>query len=706
MQVNRPLQSLLNRLDTNQNGLSLNELKSLDSDQSGSLNAAEAEAAGIQNPEDRALLNEALQNAKTYNLSGDDIVFPLRDADTEGSAKTYHFLDTPPPSEPRPNSANPVTPGQRGRPPGQVERMSHDAFNPMDPDLGRRLVRLDQALGGADQQVGRPFTYRNPAAAGSTAQLNVAGGVSMGGFDDLKSFNRESVRQHLQAAGTAPSEAQIDAYIQQHGEDMAQQLGADLNGKYSSWTQIGLTGDVNTLDPFRSTGSDDESKVVVCTNIHASVAAYRREVLGQEAYIMTTNGNDQAHIVTVFKDNNTNSWNIQNYGTVVQTDAKDLRELFENYLPDQRQILLGDVKEDGIKVLRNVRTPLGERELRFRSQLGAGNYSPHMGGSSEVQLGTNRINVNHGGFNLNFDPNLSTLGLNYHTRTQEGSRLNTRGVGVELQDFTNPHGFQRERIDAKYESETVGVEQIGPGHERFTRSYWNVHAGIENTSQAGPIYWQNNDDTGAAARLGGMYSHTQSHLFGTQPLRLELGHQFNAGVTATVGTQGDQWFSNYVTRTLGDAVLETKPNLGLRYDQNGFMARGGISPSLNAANINGISHFGQQVDNMFGLEAYGEMGYQNNQLRVSVMGTADLRHENVFQVGLMGDLRLTENLNWSTILSHQNDPLLGNRSAIMTGLQAEFTPGLSFFTQVGADLQATPQANMGLVWRPGAGKRD
>lgn len=698
MQVNRPLQNLFQRLDTDRNGISAGELQSLDPNQDGQVSESEASAAGIQEASDRALLNQALQKTRAPGLQTQDLVFSLSTA-SGASEASYSFVEDPPAA-----AAETVrTPGNSS----QSDRMSQLAFDPMDPDIARRLVRLDQALGGSGQNVmGGAFSYRPLPASGSTARMNVAGATDISSFNDLQSLNRNTVQDYLaQTNGSPPSQAEIDAYIQQHGEDMAQQLGNDLSGKYSNWTQIGLTGDVNTFAPFQSSGSDDKSQVVVCTNIHAAVAAYRREILGQEAYVMTTNGNDQAHIVTVFKDNQTNQWNIQNYGTVVQTEAGDLRDLFENYLPDQRQILLGDVTEDGLRVLRNVKTPLGEQELRFRSQLGAGNYHPGMG-SGNLQLGTDQLgstfDLGPGQANVNFDPRSNTLGLNYHLRSQNADGLHTRGVGIEVQDHTNAHGFERQRIDAKYESENVNIEQRSPAHERFTRSYWNVHAGMEDTSLSGPIYWQNNEDSGPAARLGGLYSYTQNNLLGSQPLRLEAGYQFNAGTTYTMGTEGSQPFTNYITRTLGDSVLEGKGNLGLRYDSNGFMARTGINAGLNAANINGFNDLGLQMDNMFGMDAYGEMAYTSNRLRVGVMGNADLRHPGVFQVGARSELFLTDKTSWSTVLSHQNDPLLGNRSAIMTGLQSEFAPGFSVYGQVGSDLEGRAQGNVGLMWRPGA----
>lgn len=582
------------------------------------------------------------------------------------------------------------------------DRLNYGGFKLDNPDLGGRLISLRQAFAPGEQNTLNPQSFQlSSQAPEGVARMDVNGATShnIQSFSDIKTLNQETITQHLsQTLGRTPTETEVNDYLQANGNAMAQMLGSDLGDKYSSFTSVGLTGDVNTLDPFRSTGPDDPN-IVVCTNIHASVAAYRQEVLGQEAYIMTSNGNDQAHIVTVYKDNDKNTWNIQNYGTVVETEAKDLRQLFEEYLPDQRHITLGSVKEDNIGLARDTRTALGEREYRFRSQLGAGAANLDTQRGNFIEAGNQEFAAGLGGLKVSFDPTTTTAALNYHTRTVEGNQETIRGMGIEGQDHTNDFGFQRQRIDAKYESQKVTHEQVKPGHEKYTRQYFNVHAGLEQTSQDGPIYWANNTDTGPAARAGAFYSHTQNNLYGTRPLRLEWGTQFNAGVTATVGTQGKDFYSQYVTRTLGDAVLEGQTNIGLRYDKEGLSVRGGLTPRIDVANINGVQHFGQQLNNTFELDAYGEVSYQGDRGQVAVMGQADLRHAGVFEVGAMTQLNLTEKLSWANSFSHQNDPLLGNRTGWRTGVQYEPLERLNIYGNVGTNLQGQGQFGVGAAWR-------
>ena len=681
MEINRPLQTLFQRLDKNKDkGVSLEELSAMDTDQDGQIKGAEAEAFGIMDPQDLSLLNTTLQRASSIEMAPTEILFPVGDERAqegvhEESADTDSRL---------------------------ADRMTYGAFDPSDPSIGRRLTSIKQALSGThrDQMKSEGFSYRATPDRSSVASLDVYSNSVRGiqGFDDLRNVNREAITQQLtQDLGRAPTEAEVGTYLQQHGEDMAQLLGADLSGKYSSGTSIGLTGDVGSLDPFRSSGPDDDS-VVVCTNIHASVAAYRQEVLGQEAYVMHTDGNDQAHIVTVFKDNQTNTWNIQNYGTVVQTDAKDIRELYENYLPEQRHILLGSVDENSVNIERDVRTSLGEREYRDRTQLGYGNMNLT---PNALEFGRENIAVQGENWNVQYDPQLSTLMFNRHTTEQTEDGLRTRGFAVAAQDHTNPQGFQRQRVDAKFESETVSDEQLSEGHQQIEREYWNVHTGLEDTSEAGQIYWQDNDDTGAAARLGARYMFDQTNLYGTGNLRSELGWGVNLGTTVTMATKGDDFYSSYITRTLGDSELSGHGSLGVRYDNGPWMARTGLKLGADLANLNGFSDFGMQMSNIGQTEAYGELNFTADRVRLGVMGNADLMHAGVFDIALMSDVQLTDKFSWATVMTHQNDPLLGNRNAIMTGVQADFGHGISAFTQVGSDLDGDGRVNAGIVWRPG-----
>ncbi len=671
----RRLKSLFQHLDQNQDGVSVKELQTLDQNNDGSIDPAEAKKAGVHETEDQVVLNKALKQASSQSLDFDAILFP----DVEPSSETSS-----------PSDASGTV----------ADRLTFGGFDLKNPDLGGRLTSLKQAFAPDESRVLNPNTFNiSEAAPTGIARMDVYDADTRGinDFSDIVNVNKGSVSQHLESTlGRQPTDAEIKEYIQTNGNAMAQQLGDDLSSKYSSYTSVGLTGDVDVTAPFRSSGPDDPN-VVVCTNIHAAVAAYRQEVLGQEAYVMTTNGDDQAHIVTVYFDEQKQSWNIQNYGTVVETDAKNMRQLFEEYLPEQRHMTLGKVTPDGIGLERDTRTALGEREYRFRSQLGAGNHQPGQQGN-HVELGNRELAVGVGGLKVSFDPRTTTAALNYHTRSTEGNTQKTQGLGVEAQDHTNAHGFQRQRVDAKYEWESVTHEQVNTGHEKYTRQYTNIHAGIEDTSETGQIYWPGYRDTGAAARVGGFYSLTQNHLFGTRPLRFELGTQFNAGATATVATQGNDFYTRYATRMLGDAVLEGQASLGIRYDKGGLSARTGLTPRIDLANINGVANMGQQLNNIAELDAYGEVSYQGDKGRVALMGQADLRHPGVFEVGAMTELNVTDKLSWANSAYHQNDPLLGNQTGLRTGVQYAPAKNLKIHGNIGSNLQGQGQVGAGLTW--------
>ncbi len=663
MDIRQRLQPTFDRIDTNRNGVSVQELKTLDQDQNGELSATEASAAGIHTPEDVSTLNQALGRARSNNMEPSEILFP------------------------RPGATRSL-PG----PPSDTDRLSYRAFDPNDASLSRRLTRLDMStLGGGAYVNGGNAQVIGAPAAGSVATISTdetGAGANINSFETLRNASQDAVRTQL---GGNPSDADIQSYINANGEGMAQQLGSDLNGKYSNFTSVGFLGDVGTFTPFQGSADND---IIVCTNIHAAVAAFRQEVLGQEAYVIASNSDDQAHIITAFKDNQSGTWNLQNYGTVVRTDAKDIRELYEKYLPDQRHITLGSVDEKGINSERDVRTTLGEREHRFRTQLGAGNHDP-LNPTNEMSLGTNNIGGSVGGFNLSFDPRTTTAALNYHWKEGDDQNRTIRGMAAEIQDHTTEGGFQRQRIDAKYESENVRTTQHSPGHESVRREYFNVHAGIEDTNQNAPIFGSDSD-TGAAARVGASYSVGASHLFGTGPLRFELSPEFNVGLTATVATKGEDFYARYVNRMLGDGILEGQTGLGLHYQNDGLLIRGGITPRLDVANLNGFADAGKQFSNMFELDAYGEMQYQTDRGRFGVMGTADLRHPGVFQVGAMADINLTRNLSWTTLVNHQNDPLLGNRSGFQSGLTFKPQSNLSIFGGYGSTLDGMQNVNAGI----------
>ncbi len=691
MNISRSLSEVFQRIDTNRNGVSLSELKSLNQSQEAGgdgddfkLSAAEGAAAGITDSQDLEVINQALTRAKTHNMEPSALMFP-----TASTGRT-------PLGSPFATSlANELTQGATGSD---------------NPDVSLRLQRLEASFQSGKIQ-GMTGNYNLVGPDGRVNNVNMTDLNGVSDFNSIRNAARNSLATSMAASGGAsPTDAQVDAYMNANFDKIAAQLGDDLSNRYNGLVKF--TGDANGMTAFQTPGPDD---IVVCTDIQASITAFR-QAHGQEAYIVSTSDNDSAHVFSVFKDQGT--WNIQNYGTVVRTDAKDLRELYDKYMPNQRQIRLFSVDDQGgIHQERKVKTATGWREWDFRNNLGAGNYDP-TNAREGVNVGSDNLGATYGRFNFNFNPQTTTAALNYHTRTGDGTSEQIQGAGLEAQDHTNEAGFRVRRLDGKVERRTTTIEQHSPGHVQQTQTHTNFHAGLEQTPGQ-PIYWQNASDPSTAVggedtalRFGGLWRRNTSHIFGQSPLRLELGHSQAFGLTGTLSLtpeQSSDVYQLYSGRMYNDLTAEARGNIGAVYNPSpNLMLRAGISPGVNLANIDGFNNFGQQARNVGELQAYGEARWTPGNWSLAAMGTADLKHPGVFQVGAVAEYSVTDRLRWATQFSHTNDPLLGDRSAVRSDLLFSPSSRVAFSAGTGWGLDQAPMLNAGLrigLDRPNKAKR-
>lgn len=675
MNISPKLSNLFQKLDQNHDGVSVGELKSLN--QTGPagdgdewhLSEQEAAAAGITDAQDLATLNEALGKAKTQDLGINSVLFPA---------------DKPQPSA-------------LGSPFAQslAQELNHGAFDPANPNLGLRLQRLESSMySGTPLKMGKDFTMIDPDTKLSGIKLSDLDGVH--NVDELRAAVRTSLGKSM---GANPTDAQIDAYLSAHLDQISARLGQDLDANYNGLVKF--TGDANGMTGFQKQGPDD---ILVCTDIHASIAAFRH-AQGQEAFIVSTSDNDSAHVFTVFKDKGT--WNIQNYGKVIRTGAKDLTELYDKYLPNQRFIRLFSVGDKGeIQQERKVRTATGWREWDFRNNLGAGNYDPSQA-KNGAQIGTDNLGATYGRFNFNFNPQNTTLGLNYHVKSESGNSQNIKGVGVELQDHTNDAHYHTRRVDAKYESRTTTTEQPSPSHQIQIQSHVNLHAGVEST-EGQPLYWRDVADGGTsvglndtAVRFGGLYRRDSDHLFGSGKLKLDLGHSEAFGGTGTLSATPQETsdiYQLYSGRMYNDLTAEARGRFGFVYQPStDLLVRAGVSPGLNLGNIDGFTHLGQQARNITEASAYGEVRWTpNDRWLLAAAAQADLLHPGVFDVGGMAEYRLQDKLSWATQFHHSQDPLLGNRTSIRSDLLYRPIPQLAVTAGGGWMKDSVPMLNAGM----------
>lgn len=635
------------KLDGNGDGLSLKALEKAAGDD-GHLTEEEALSLGITDVLDVNTLNQEMQRARSSQVDPSKVLFPSA------------IFDSPDP----------------------------------DADVGTRLQRLNFAL----------MHPRSNAMNGSfnLVQRNNSGTeINLTTLDGAQ--NQTQIRDRT-LASIGNTESDAEGYLNTNYSAVAAGLGDDLGDRYNGY--IKFTGDADALSAFQTPGADD---IVVCTDIHASLTAWHN-ANGNEAYTVSTSSNDAAHVFTIFKDPNTEKWNIQNYGTVVETDAKDVRDLYDRYMPGQRNIRFYSVNENGeLKQERKVNTAVGMREWDFRNNLGAGNYDPTTT-KQGVDLGSMGVSATFGGFNVNFNPQNTTVGLNYHTQEQNGNTQRIQGVGVELQDHTE-NAYTTRRADVKYERRSSTFEQHSPNHLERTTRHLSAYAGVEEASGS-PIYWRDTNDgstpvgdNDTGVRFGAQYNNVNHHYLrlGDSNSFFLTGHQASIGATGTLSasSSGADVYETYAGRMLNDLNAKVSTPVGLAYITPTTFVQGGVLLGANLANFDGVESTGEQIGNMLEASAFVEGRWQpSDRFSLVGMSNVDLKHstggEFVGQFGAGTELAITPRLNWTTMGMLDVDTQLGHRGGVRTGVNYAPNARFSVGVDTGVTMDGRPTVNGGL----------
>lgn len=472
----------------------------------------------------------------------------------------------------------------------------------------------------------------NPASLKGNIQIipfNDNGYVNIEGLKDVKKLNDLVTK----ALGPNPTKEQIEEYKKNKLNVDAQYLGAKIT--YDGF--VAFIGDANANDAM-------QKGYGVCTDIHAIVTAYRK-AFGQEAYMVMTTGSDSAHVFTIFKENGT--WNIQNYGNIVKTDAKTIAELYDQVMPEQRKIKIYDVDANGnvVQLTTDHLTATGLAERKFKAESGVGNFNPWIS-EDGITLGNNEISLSKNGFYLGVNPSDNSVKTAYYKKTENKDTKKIQGAAIEAQDYTNKYGYTYKHIDAKYEMEKKWDN--GDTHV-YGREHFSVFAGAEQAQQ--PIYWADINDgaTNVAAdspavRFGVSYSRNESKLFGNGPLKFELGHQTKLGTTITFSTD-DPLSYKYTGRIYSDAIAESKLVTGAFYQPTkDLTVRAGLASGVDLAKIDGIKDAKEQIKNVVESDAYMDVSYGKGPVAVKALGLIPLNNPSQYKVGAGVAIAPTKNL--------------------------------------------------------------
>jgi hypothetical protein len=341
--------------------------------------------------------------------------------------------------------------------------------------------------------------------------------------------------------------------------------------------------------------------------------------------LVWTSGLDYSHVFTIYKDKD-NTWNIQNYDTIVDTDAKTLTELYDKYMPQHRTMKVYDVSEDGsVKTLSAEHyTATGLKERRFRQESGVSGYNPWFS-EDGVTAGNNEISVAKNGFFLGVNPSDGSLSSALYKKSMVNGKERIQGGAIEGQYYTNPGGYEYRHLDAKYE-----VEKKYSQTNRYGREHFSVQAGVEQNEKE--LYWKDysgSDDAAdteekeAAVRLGISYQKNDAKLFGNGPVKFELGQQTKIGTNLTVDPLDpfETHAPKYIGRVHSDSNLETKAVTGVFLQPTkDFTARAGLATGVDLLNIDGFKNAGQQFDNIFEADIYADLSYSKGPVAINALG--------------------------------------------------------------------------------------
>jgi len=513
-------------------------------------------------------------------------------------------------------------------------------------------------------------------------------------MDDLKGSNsltdistnfKTAVGKYTGLTGNA-----LDDYIKENFNSLAQLMTQDI--PYEGF--VSPIGDSSPLGTIAN-GSG------VCNDIHAVNTALRQS-LGQEAYLVMTSGSDAMHVFSVFKEDGT--WNIQNYGMILKTDAKTITELFDQAMPEQRKIKIYDVDSSGNvkQVTTDHLTAMGLAERRFRAESGVGGFDPWTA-QNGLTVGNNKISIVNNGAYFGFDPTTNSFGLGLYKKDELGDTRKIMGGAIEGSVAKNQYGYNYSHLDAKFETE---LKYDNAEKQNFGREHFSVFGGIEKSTV--PTYWGGISDgstpvvdDGYATRLGVSYARNDSKLFGDSPIKFELGHQTKAGITLTVpdvayksGELSDLY--KFGGRMYGDLTLESKLVTGMFVQPNkDLTVRFGLATGLDLPKADGFKDIPEQLKNVFESDAYLDVSYSKGPIAVNAMGYVPLTNPTQYKFG--GGVAVTPIDNLAIGVSYLNERIVNDvidsaKIGIQYNPADNITLGASLTTPLFGDTAKNTQA--------------
>lgn len=442
---------------------------------------------------------------------------------------------------------------------------------PLGDRMGRSMVR--EGL----KSMSFPYQEGNGSTAPPLGSLQ-----GIRSFDDL----RARVDGHAGAQGRSFNQVAMDMGARYGGQNYAYGAGGSI------------PSDINAFNLF----NDGKG---VCVEIHSAVAAYR-SAHGQEAYVVGSSATGNAHAFTVFKDNG--RWYIQNYGRVIETDARNLRDLFDRALPEEVRPQLLRPQADGSMqtVGRGFVTGTGMASRRFSEIAGGGAFDPFIEQGAFAAFKDGSLTYSNGRTYVVADPFSGELNVGHNYRVERD------GSSETVAGFAGRIGLEGQQIDGKWETETRWLTGNHWGRSRFA-----VFGGAE-LDGASPQYWEN-EPARRTMHLGASYQRNESWLHGQGDLKLETGYDAHLrgvwtygldGATRNAATQsqngGSALYLGDESRMIGDAQASAGVNVGGVYTPApGTMLRAGVRVGEDLASF-GSMNLGTGLRNGFQPSVYAE----------------------------------------------------------------------------------------------------
>lgn len=634
--LSQPVRSLFRSLDKNADGLSVAELKTLDTSGDGRISAEEVRAAGIEDPSDIAALDEALGHARSSQLQPAEILFPAK------QFKVDFFEIFSPGTQPDKSSQLP-----------EVTTRSLQPSAPATQSFPNTHLDVTDSLNVVENRVSSPRSeptpFTSPGYPGAVDPQKSMPLLLFKGVASIQDIEHQAEAYMQMVLPPGTSQTDIRQHIKDHIDEITQEMGREMNAAYTG--KITMAGDIA---PFSGFQPPNPKEGYVCTQIHAALAMMRQVFAGQEAYVFSSDQNEETHLITVYKDNG--KWNYQNYDKLEKTDATSIEELTKRAIPGQRHLRLYKPTDDGrLELVRNELTDLGLRERLFRSQPGTGANIPDANG---FQAGSQDMWFSQDGLKAAANLQAGDLSVESASRTPRPDGSDGSGWAAQIRSV----GYRDFNGDAKYE--WFGEHQIpqADGGRFENQWYANLHTGLEFTGSPDHSHATNED---VLLRLGGFGSYSQLNTFptGLNGLDWQLGYQGKAGVTVS-GSLSHDFITTFGGRSLYDIVAQAKGTGGLAWQATPELrARAGLNPGLDLSNIyGGFGDFGRQLGSVLTLDAYGEAGYRQGPFDASLLGTWNLKQPEMFRIGLLGQYTSPDQgLNATAALLYRNDPLLGNQ---------------------------------------------